>query len=138
MNFEIICHKGLGELRFGHSPEKVRSILKSPFESFNRAGDSEPCDHFTDLHLFVYYGENGVEAMEMAKPAKAMLEGIDLLHLGFNKLTKWLRSKDSTLVIEDDGCTSTKFGIGTYAPHAVERPDLTPESVIVFAKGYYD
>lgn len=45
---------------------------------------------------------------------------------------------DSDIEETDDGLTSYKLGIGIYAPDVDEKPSLTPESVIAFAKDYYD
>jgi len=45
---------------------------------------------------------------------------------------------DSDIEQTDDSLTSYKLGIGVYAPDADENPNLPPESVIAFEKGYYD
>jgi hypothetical protein len=139
MPFNIVSYQGAGGIRFGLSPTEVRDHLQSPFSSFKRTSASAyPCDHFESLRLFVYYGERGVEAIEFATPAKAFFQDVDLLQLNLSDLTALLRKEDPALVVEDDGCTSVKLGIGAYAPQAGKSPAAQPESIIVFAKGYYD
>ena len=139
MPFDIVSHQGVGEIKFGQSPSEVRGLLEPPFRSFKRTPASAyPCDYFESLALFVYYGENGAEAIEFAAPAKVFFQHIDLLQLNFSDLTTQLRKEDAALTVEDDGCTSTKLGIGAYAPQAGKDPASKPESIIVFAKGYYD
>lgn len=139
MTFAIVSHQGVGDVRFGQSPEEVRAVLNSSFKSFKRTPASvHPCDHFTDLHVFVYYGDNGAEAVELAEPAKPVFQGLNLLQLSFADLTRRLLNEDPNLSVEDDGCTSIRLGIGAYAPHAAKDPMAKPESVIAFERGYYD
>jgi hypothetical protein len=139
MTFNIVSHQGAGGIQFGHSREKVRQHLQAPFESFKRTPESlRPCDYFESLNLFVYYGENGAEAIELAPPAAVSFQGKNLLQLSFADLTKHLSKEDKELDVDDDGCTSLKLGIGAYAPEAKDNPAAKSESIIVFAKGYYD
>jgi len=139
MTFEILPHEGVGDIRFGHSPEEVHNVLKTPHRSFKRTpASSYPSDYFENLQLFVYYGVSGAEAIELASPAAALFQNVDLLRLSFAELTTLLSKVDTSLVIEGDGCTSKHLGIGAYAPQALSDPEAKPESVIIFAKGYYD
>lgn len=139
MKFQIVSHQSVGEIRFGQSPDEVRAVLQSPCRSLRRTPASiYPCDYFADLQIFVNYGDGGAEAVELAGPAEAIFQGRDLLKLNFRDLSTHLLNEDADLVVEDDGCTSVKLGIGAYAPHATKNPMAKPESIIVFAEGYYD
>ena len=144
MQFEIHSHEGAGPIRFGMSPAEVRAVLGSPFRSFKRASECEhPCDSFRELACFVYYDASGkAEAVEFASPAEPMLDGVNLLALSFSDLVAQLSATDPDLIIDRfvkiDGLTSLALGVGAYTPGAEEIPSEPIESVIVFARGYYD
>jgi len=141
MLFEIQSHRGAGSVQFGMSPDEARAALASEFESFKRSQESAyPCDHFTALGCFVYYGDESglVEAVEFAAPAEPMFDGLNLLGLGFADLHKQITKIDPDVLLDADGLTSLRLGIGAWAPFLEEEPDTPPEAVIAFAPGYYD
>lgn len=137
---QIIGHEGVGPIRFGMSPEDVRTVLGAEFESFKRTPSSvHPCDHFFRYECFVYYDAQGlVEAVEFAEPATPMLDDLNLLGVSFMSLVERIRQADPDLSVESDGFTSLWLGIGGWAPAAEEKPDEHLDSIIVFARGYYD
>jgi hypothetical protein len=138
--FEIQTHQGAGPIRFGMTPDEVRTILGVKFKSFKRAPDSEyPCDHFFGLECFVYYSGNGrTEAVEFVTPAEPLLNGTNLLTLGFSDLVTYISKIDPQVSIENDGFTSENLGVGAWAPNADDEPELPAETIIVFVPGYYD
>ncbi|MGR5280809.1 ABC transporter ATP-binding protein [Photobacterium damselae subsp. damselae] len=140
MYFLITSFAGAGSLKFGMTPDEVRSLLGANFKSFKRMPNSEfPCDYFESLGVFVYYKLPGVvEAIEFADPAAPEYENNNLLKLSFDDLKKILLGKDKKLEVESDSLTSHSLGIGVYAPDADEDPSLPVESIIVFEKDYYD
>ncbi|MCG9703106.1 ABC transporter ATP-binding protein [Vibrio natriegens] len=139
MSYLINLMKGVGSISFGMTPSHVRNILGDNYVSFKRTpASSYPCDHFESLGVFVYYTELGVvEAIELSKPAQAILDDEDLLHIPFSKLKNILESKDSQLEIEPDSLTSYTQGIGAYAPDSDEFPERPVESIIIFEENYY-
>jgi hypothetical protein len=140
MRFEIYSHEGAGPIRFGMTPSDVRAAIGAAYESFKRTPQSaHPCDYFPDLQCFVYYNRNGkAEAAEFAEPGEPTLGGVNLLSLGFADLVARVTVSDPNVSVEGDGFTSLHLGIGAYAPSAEDEPTAPPESVIVFARGYYD
>jgi hypothetical protein len=140
MNFDIISHQGAGPVRFGMRPEEIRKIIALPFSTFKRSPeDSHPCDKFPDTTLFSYYNSTGeAEAFEFAKPAKVTFGPTDLLGEGFAGIVEKLRVLDPDIELESSGFTSFALGFGAYAPNCSEDPLASPESIIVFPKGYYD
>jgi hypothetical protein len=140
MKFEIVPYQKVGPIRFGMSYLEVRKSVWEPFESFKRTPKSvHPCDYFPSCQMFVYYTKNGIaEAVEFAEPAEVFLHDHNLLGLGFSELIEVLSKEDERLDIEADGFTSKGLGIGAYAPEAENDPTKPPESIIVFARGYYD
>ncbi|MBP1858525.1 hypothetical protein [Rhizobium herbae] len=141
MNFEIRIYDGVGPIRFGMTPNEVRTTLGVEFKSFRRTTEeTHPCDYFTGLQCFVYYDDtNGrVEAVEFAEPAEPTLIGINMLRLGFADLLRQIKELDPEVIVESDGFTSLSLGVGGWAPSAEEEPTVPCESVIVFVRGYYD
>lgn len=139
MEFEIHSHEGVGQIRFGMPSSAVRAALGEGFESFKRTPQSaHPCDYFPKLQCFVYYNADGkAEAAEFAEPAKPTINGVSLIDLSFSKLVQQVTKVDPEALVERDGFTSVQLGIGAYAPSAESEPEATPESIIVFARGYY-
>jgi hypothetical protein len=119
----------------------VRTLLNSSFQSFKRSKeDPYPCDYFGELGVFAYYNRNGLlKALEFAMPAEPLLDGIRLLGMGFSAARDILKSIDPN-VEEDEtgGATSFQAGVGIWAPHTKDDPMDPCESVITFARGYYD
>lgn len=140
MKFEITSNVGVGPVSFGMPPAAVRNALGVPFESFKRTPQSAyPLDSFPSLNLFVYYTAEGkVEAVEFGAPAIPLLNGENLLEMGFSDVVSFVSKRDANVVVEDDGFTSKLLGVGGYAPFAADSPSEPPESIIVFSKGYYD
>lgn len=140
MKYDIAPGKGIKGIPFGTGVSGVRAVLGAGFKSFMRTpGAAHPCDYFAGAGLFANYDKTGrLEAIELASPAAPELYGINLLGMGFEQAVKYLKSKDPQLEREVDGAISLALGISLYAPHAVNDPKLPPESVLVFAPGYYD
>ncbi|HCG8219557.1 TPA: ABC transporter ATP-binding protein [Vibrio parahaemolyticus] len=139
MSYFINSMKGVGSISFGMTPKHVREALGSNYTSFKRTPDStHPCDHFESLGIFVYYTKSGtVEAIELSKPAQAILDDKDLLQMPFYKLIETLKSRDSQLEVEPDGLISYIQGISAYAPDSDEYPEQPAESILVFEENYY-
>ena len=140
MNVEINPLQGFEKLKFGTQIDLVREALGVAYKTFKRTPSAEmPCDFFESLGIFTYYNPSGtLEAIEFVRPAKPCYGGVNLLEAGVNEIKKILIEHDSGIEQTDDGLTSYKLGIGVYAPDTDENPNLPPESVIAFAKDYYD
>lgn len=140
MKYDIAPLKGVGPFLFGMTPDEVRRATGQQFNSFKRTPSATyPCDHFPKLGLFANYTPEGkLEAVEFASPAKPMLDGASLLELAFAKVKALLEKQDLALEIEADAVISHKLGISVYAPLAKENEQERSESIMVFAKGYYE
>ncbi|OGU24485.1 MAG: ABC transporter ATP-binding protein [Hydrogenophilales bacterium RIFOXYD1_FULL_62_11] len=140
MNAEIKPLQGFEKLKFGTQIDLVRESLGVAYKTFKRTSSAEmPCDFFESLGIFTYYKTTGVlEAIEFVSPARPFYGGVSLLEAGVDEIIKTLMEHDSDIEETNDGLTSYKLGIGIYAPDADENPNLPPESVIAFAKDYYD
>ena len=140
MKFEVVPPQGVRGIKFGSSVEKIRKQFGPGFESFKRSRDDAiPCDYYPKLGLFAYYKEPGeLEALEFARPAHVIFDGMDLLKVSFNTVRNHLRSRDTGLEDDEGGVTAYALGIGVWAPEKDEHPLKRCESVIVFPEGYYD
>lgn len=131
--------KGIDSIEFGMTPEQVRGLLGAEFKSFKRTPTAGfPSDYFPALGVFAYYDQSGaLEAIELASPATPLLDGVNLLGIGFDDLKTTLRARDAELEVESDGAIAHAHGVGVYAPNAKHDPKANCESVIVFRIGYY-
>ncbi|HLP69245.1 MAG TPA: hypothetical protein VK181_17145 [Rhizobium sp.] len=88
----------------------------------------------------MYYdnADGVVDAVEFAAPAKPTLDGVMLLGMSFTDLLEKIGQADPDVAIESDGFMSLRLGIGGWAPAAEDRPDDPADSLIVFARSYYD
>ncbi len=141
MELIITPFESVGIVKFGESPETVRSVLKSPCKSFMKSSSSEmPTDAFDDIGVHVYYSQNKCEAVECFSPASLTFQGKILIGQPYKEIEKWLLSIDKNVVHGDSGIQSRSFGIGLYAPDfcETENPDATIEAVIVVDKEYFN
>jgi len=123
----------------GSTRPAVRALLGDEAESFKRTESSEwPCDYFARIGIFVYYRAPGVvEAIELCRPASAIVDSLDLLRVPILKAIEHLKGLDPDLEVAEDSFTSYKLGVGGYAPD-MDDPNSEAESIIVFRPGYYD
>jgi hypothetical protein len=139
MKFDIRSYEGVGPIRFGMTPSKVRAALGMEFENFRRGGpETYPCDYYKGLQCFVYYDDKHglVDAVEFAEPAQPTLNGLNLLGLPFADMITRIRELDADVAVENDGFTSLHLGVGGYAPNQ-DEPELPSETIIVFVRDYY-
>ena len=140
MDLSIDTYSGVGPLRFGMSAEEVRTVMGLPFRTFKKTPAALlPTDFFVDVGLHVYYKVPGkCEAIEMATPAEPTLDGLLLIGRPFSEVREWFENRDDSVIVDGSGLTSTRYGVGLYAPHAAKKPREPIEGVIVFERGYYD
>ena len=119
--------------------DEVRKAINQKPKPFLKGPDSTiPTDAFDELGIHIYYKAPGIcEAVEMALAADPTFEGRRFIERPFNQVLSWLQTMDDSIKTDDTGLTSFKFGIGIYAPNAIEQPDASVEGVIVFEKDYY-
>jgi hypothetical protein len=138
MRYVITPSIGVQGLPFGEPRVAVRRRVGMPFFSFKRASE-EPCDHFQQIGLFAYYDdEDRLAALEFARPAEPILNGVDLLRVDFPTAKSLLAAIGAPIVEDSEGVTSYRAGVGLWAPNADEDATAPCECVIAFSKGYYD
>lgn len=121
------------------SRDSVQAAMALPVRSFKRTSDSNEADCFGDGLAFAYYSADGtLEAVEFSEPAIVLLDGVDLLAIGYKRLRALLAARDPRLVEDEDGLTSNAVGVGAYAPQVALWRKRKVESVIAFMSGYYD
>lgn len=140
MDLTIKPYIGIGDIEFGLHRKIIRKKLQAEFSSFKKAPSSVALtDYFPSLGLFVAYNKNDLcEAVECASPAKPILSGVSLMEMPMAQLRVWFEKSDGDVEIDFEGLTSYKFGVGIWHPAGFDEPEETPETVIVFRKGYYD
>lgn len=139
MDYDITPHVGVGPLKLGMTRDDVRTTLGSEVTTFGESDGGMPIDAFNDLGVHAHYRPPGIlEAIQLWGPASPTLDGQPLLKRPFREIRDWVRSQDPDVEIEDDGLTSKKLGIASYAPSAKKSPRTPPEGVFVFEPGYYE
>lgn len=133
--WEIDPHMGVGPVRFGMDRHQVRAVIDSPSKEFQRTSASIPADRFIDPDIFAFYDAQGsLMALEFADQDVR----IGKLKLGVTpakRLCREILSLDPEAEIEAGGFTSYRLGVGIWTESDLADP---PQSVIVFARGYYD
>jgi hypothetical protein len=138
--FDVRPLIGAGPTNFGDSPAVVRRKFGEEFKSFKRTPKSVfPCDYFPRIGVFAYYTASGeLEALEFASPAAPLFEGMNFLNMNLNEAKSFLRQKGGALIEDAVSIVAKSVGIGVFASNAKENQAACCDSVIVFAKGYYD
>lgn len=137
-SYNIKPYVGVDDINLGMTVMQIEALQGEPAGKIKRGSDPGLLsDVYPDF--FVYYKNPGIcQAIEFHKPARVFFENHNLLEEPYQRIVGHLRQLDSELIIDDDGLTSYKFGIGIYAPSADGDPSYVAESVIVFERGYYD
>ncbi|MFZ0497978.1 MAG: hypothetical protein WAM52_02505 [Steroidobacteraceae bacterium] len=140
MQHQVLPLQGWGLLRFGMSRAEVRAAMGGAVESRKRNQFSATAyDFFPAQGVFAYYRvDDTLEAVELAKPASALIEGMDLLDSPFEDAERFLSSKADPVERDADGLTCYLLGVSLYAPDARDDPQSKPESVLIFCTGYFD
>jgi hypothetical protein len=133
-------YKSVGNLSFTNDRNKVRALLNEEYETGIKEFGSykDYYDYFKNSALFVYYDKSDqINAFEFFEP-KPIFNEIDLLSAPFQKLVETFKELDTDLIVEYNGFTSNKFGIGISTNGDPETEAAMPDSVIIFRQGYYD
>jgi hypothetical protein len=134
MGFNLEPFSGAGAVRFGTTPTAIRSQLGADFRSFRRSPASKhPCDHFLRLGLFANFDERGeLEAIELASPAQAKFEGVNLIGMPLDEAKPYLQSRGATLEESEAGTVVAKsLGVRPWGPEAKGNPQAPVESVLL-------
>ena len=138
----IYPYQGVGQIRFGMTREKVRSLLGEPSATFYKGLNTQsPTDAYDNIGIHIYYHHPSgyCQALEFFEPAQLLLKEKQLFELPFVNLREWLLSQDSELEIDDEGLTCFKYGLGIYAPDWKEDSNLTAQGILVFNdRNYYN
>jgi hypothetical protein len=139
MEFILTPFEAVGPIKFGTSPDEVRTALNSPWNSFRKfPSEIIPTDAFDELGIHVYYTSNSqCEAIECFSPVLLTFRGKSLVGQPYQEVREWLISIDSDTVHGDTGIAANSFGIGLYTPDGNDDPDAIIESVTLVDKGYY-
>ncbi len=139
-SLQISSYEGAGAIKLGMSPDEVRKVLGTNFETFMKSYNSEmPTDNFISQGIHVYYKLPGLcTAIEMFPPANPTFRGYRLMGQPFNQLSAYFQQEDISVEMDACGLTSRLFGLGLYVPDLDDSPEAPVKAVIVFEKNYYD
>jgi hypothetical protein len=137
MRFVVEPYVGAGPVRLGADVDEIEVALGQRSIAIDKGG-ARPTATFPELGVHAHFAADGTcEAIELMKPARPVLDGQPLLGQPFAAVRGWLAERDPDLETDPDGVTSERLGVGLYAPHSVEEPQLPAEGVIVFERDYY-
>jgi len=138
LKFKITSYVGAGCITFGMTRDSVRKYFDNKFREFKKTPCSETLtDDFELCH--VYYQIQGTcEAVEFFGEAEVVFNDKKIIGRAYSEIKDMFQKIDELLDINDAGFTSFKYGIGVFAPFALDEPNEPIESVIVFEKDYYD
>ncbi len=115
----------------------MHQVLGSPSRTFRRSPFScKDTEMYGDCFVS-YDAENRCEHIEFFGSACVMFRGINLMELPCSQLRTVLGVVGVEFAAAESGFSSTKYGIGVYAPAEYEEPDCLPESVGVADSNYW-
>ena len=126
--FVINSLVSVGNIRFGENREEVRKKL-GDFKEFKKSKFSKnTTDDFKNFHVY-YTSDNKVEAVEFFPGSELEFEGKNLFEMKYSDF----EFTDTDTQQDSSGITYKNLGFSVYSPSNEEI-----ESIVVFAKGYYD
>lgn len=140
MDCTIRPYIGTGDIKFGMTPEAVRSHFDTERRSFKRTPESSfPCDFFPSQGMFFYYeSSRTLEAIEFCSPASPTIFGLNLFSFTLEQAVFELAALDPRLERENGSVISYVLGVSIYSSLAGDGEDGSLESVLAFREGYYD
>jgi hypothetical protein len=136
--WKITSHAGVGPVRFGMTRTQVREAMAVPWDSSRRTPSSRVADVFRSVGTFAYYTESDfLEAIEFSRLQEVVLENLNLTTTPIEQLLRDILLLDphATVQAKSSGFISKSLGAGVWTEGDRHLP---PQSVIVFAPGYYD
>jgi hypothetical protein len=139
MKFIIEPHVGVGALKLGMARSEVRATLQPQVvENTVKSTSKIPMDAFYDACVQVFYDDYEIcEAIELYSPIRTLFAGMSVFETSYEVLRALVSKMDEHIAEKPDGFTSIDCGLSVYAPMRSEQPELPPESIIVFKRGYY-
>lgn len=138
MRYVFKPYGSIGKLKLGMTSEEIELIMGITPTKFKRV-PTQKYDADKYPEFFVYYKKGGgCQAIEFFSPAEIIFQNKNLFQLSFKENKDFFQEIDKNIIVDNEGLTSLKYGIGLYAPFAEETPEEIPEGIIIFEKGYYD
>ena len=114
--FTIISATETDVVSLGEARDAVRVAL-GEHRTFRRTTESEEADQFVEVGAMATYSPQGALVMlELVDPAKALLEGVQLLGERVDALTTALAAQGVEVVPDEMGAVVPSLEIGLYAP----------------------
>lgn len=137
MRYVFNSYGSIGKLKLGMTSEEIKAIMGITPTKFKRF-PTQKYDIDKYPEFFVNYKEGGIcDAIEFFSPAEIIFQDKNLFQLSFEENKDFFQEIDKNIIVDNEGLTSLKYGIGLYAPFAGETPEEVPEAIIIFEKGYY-
>ncbi len=114
--FTIISATETDVVSLGTSRDVVRATL-GEHDTFRRTPDSEEADHFVEVGAMATYSPDGALVMlELVDPAKAVVDGLQLLGEHVDALVEALAAQGVEVLPDEMGAVIPALEIGLYAP----------------------
>lgn len=137
MVYKIKPYTSVGEIKFGMDRKVIRDLFKNNYEEFRKSPFSEnTTDDFGICHVY-YNNQNKCEAVEFFDSANVSFMDMNISNKSYYEVKVFFKKIDQDIDINEEGFTSYKYGIGVYAPFALNNPKEIIEGIIVFQKNYY-
>jgi hypothetical protein len=140
MDYTIYPYEGVGQIRFGMTPQQVHEILGEPDDQFPASKRCDlPADIYDRLNLFIYYKHpNSCEAVELFVGSNPSFQETLLLDHSMQDLKSWLLLIGSDIQYSTSGFISFKYGLSFYSSYYNPQLLCHSDSACVFERGYFD
>lgn len=114
--FTIISATETDVVSLGDPRDRVRATL-GEHRTFRRTTESEEADQFVEAGAMATYSPDGTLVMlELVDPAKAVVEGLQLIGEPVDALVEALAAQGVEVVPDEMGAVIPALEIGLYAP----------------------
>lgn len=147
MIFELTPYKRLGPLEFFMTREQVRENLQLSYrETSSRAVSKNNLTDCFDTKLFVSYDQDdrciafefGLDPDTGVEPMEILWNGVNLSRMNYHDLLEYSQSMDDSIVVDEEGFDSLKYGYGAWCPDYAYDKSSMPQSLLFFVRGYRD
>ena len=117
--FTITSATETDAVSLGEARDVVRATL-GEYRTFRRTTQSDEADHFVEVGAMATYSPDGaLVLLELADPARAVLEGVQLLGEPVDAPIEALAAQGVQVVPDEMGAIIPALEIGLYAPGGV-------------------
>ncbi len=145
MDYTFYPYLGIGDLRFGMSPDDIRNgIGRAPEQASLRSPATKTRkEYYVSLGLLVEFDDKDLcSSFTIMRGGKLLFDSVDLMQMNHAELKRFLLIKGYPIVEEDSGLTCDALGLTSWMSDLADEDAVDDrqefECLFIFRRGHYE